>query len=178
MGEVDQWLLAARERIEKSGIAVEIVSNGGTPDLYAAASVTAATEHRPGTYIYSDRMQVEFGVGTISDCASTVLATVVSMPTATRAVLDAGSKALAADRCAAPGHGYIVGYPQAVVTSLSEEHAVVDLSGCTGRPRIGDKVRIVPNHVCVVTNLFDLVHLADGEDVIAQLPVRARGQLR
>ena len=124
MGEVDQWLLAARERIEKSGIAVEIVSNGGTPDLYAAASVTAATEHRPGTYIYSDRMQVEFGVGTISDCASTVLATVVSMPTATRAVLDAGSKALAADRCAAPGHGYIVGYPQAdrKSTRLNSSH--------------------------------------------------------
>lgn len=178
MGEVDAWLLAARERIEKSGIAVEIVSNGGTPDLYAAASVTAATEHRPGTYIYSDRMQVEFGVGEMADCALTVLATVVSMPTASRAVLDAGSKALAADLCPAPGHGYILGYPQAVVTALSEEHAVVDLKNCGERPRIGEKVRIVPNHVCVVTNLFDVIHLVEDEDVIAVLPVRARGQLR
>lgn len=175
--EVDAWLTEARDRITGSGLSVDVVSNGGTPDFYAAANVTAATEHRPGTYIYSDRMQVGFGVGTIADCAFTVLATVVSMPTPIRMVLDAGSKALAADPCAAPGHGHIVEYPQAVIRSLSEEHAVVDLSGRQGRPKIGDKVRVVPNHVCVVTNLFDFIHLAEGEEVVARLPIRARGKM-
>jgi D-serine deaminase-like pyridoxal phosphate-dependent protein len=175
--DVNAWLTEARDRITGSGLPVEIISNGGTPDFYAAANVAAATEHRPGTYIYSDRMQVGFGVGTIADCAFTVLATVVSMPTPTRMVLDAGSKALAADQCAAPGHGHIVEYPQAVVKSLSEEHAVVDLAECPARPKIGDKVRIVPNHVCVVTNLFDFVHLAEDGKVIARLPVRARGKM-
>lgn len=175
--EVNAWLTEARDRINGNGISVNVVSNGGTPDFYAAANVTAATEHRPGTYIYSDRMQVGFGVGTISDCAFTVLATVVSIPTPTRMVLDAGSKALAADKCTAPGHGHIVEYPQAVIKNLSEEHAVVDLAECPERPRIGDKVRVVPNHVCVVTNLFDFIHLAEGEEVIARLPIRARGKM-
>ncbi|MBN9076317.1 MAG: alanine racemase [Rhizobiales bacterium 65-79] len=178
MAEIDAWLSEARDRIEKAGMPVETISNGGTPDFYAATRVTAATEHRPGTYIYSDRTQVGFGVGGIADCALTVLATVVSLPTKTRMVLDAGSKALAADRCpSAPGHGHIVEYPEAVITGLSEEHAVVDLSGCPERPRIGDKVRVVPNHVCVVTNLFDGVHLAEDGEVIARLPVRARGRM-
>ena len=175
--EVNAWLTEARARITESGLSVDVVSNGGTPDFYSAANVTSATEHRPGTYIYSDRMQVGFGVGGIADCAFTVLATVVSMPTATRMVLDAGSKALAADQCAAPGHGHIVEYPQAVIKSLSEEHAVVDLTGCPVLPEIGDKVRVVPNHVCVVTNLFDFVHLAEGEKVVARLPIRARGKM-
>jgi D-serine deaminase-like pyridoxal phosphate-dependent protein len=177
MAQVDAWLIEARDGIVRAGIPVDVISNGGTPDFYSSAKVTSATEHRPGTYIYSDRMQVGFGVGDIADCAFTVLATVVSMPTSTRMVLDAGSKALAADRCEAPGHGHIVEYPEAVITGLSEEHAVVDLSLCQRRPKIGDKVRIVPNHVCVVTNLFDFVHLAEDEEVIARLPVRARGRM-
>ncbi|MVA98998.1 D-TA family PLP-dependent enzyme [Nitratireductor sp. CAU 1489] len=175
--EVDQWFKSAKKMLNDAGLEVARISNGGSPDLYAAAEVTSATEHRPGTYIYSDRMQVSFGLGTLEDCALSVLATVVSRPTPDRAVLDAGSKALAADRSDAPGHGHIVDYPQAVVTGLSEEHAVVDLSGCATKPAVGDKVRVIPNHVCVVSNLFDAVHLIDGQEVIARVPVAARGRV-
>lgn len=175
--EVDRWLREAVALLDEAGIATRRISNGGTPDLYSAAEVTTATEHRPGTYIYSDRMQVSFGFGTLSDCALTVLASVVSRPTDERAVLDSGSKALAADTCAEPGHGYIVEYPEATITGLSEEHAVVDLSRCNHRPSVGDKVHIIPNHVCVVSNLFDAVHLVEDGEVIARLPVAARGHL-
>jgi D-serine deaminase-like pyridoxal phosphate-dependent protein len=122
-------------------------------------------------------MQVAFGVGTLADCALTVLATVVSRPTGDRAVLDAGSKALSSDLSPAPGYGHVVEFPGAAVTSLSEEHAVVDLPGAAARPAIGDRVRIIPNHVCVVSNLFDFVHLVDGEQVIETLPVAARGKV-
>ncbi|MGQ2902491.1 MAG: D-TA family PLP-dependent enzyme [Neoaquamicrobium sediminum] len=174
---VERWLEDAVALLEKDGIAVNTISNGGSPDFYAAATVKSATEHRPGTYIYSDRMQVALGHGTLEDCALTVLATVVSRPTPNRAVLDTGSKALAADTAPVPGHGHIVEYPDAVITTLNEEHGIVDLSGCATKPEIGDKVRIIPNHVCVVSNLFDVVNLTDGESVLETVPVAARGKL-
>ncbi|WP_421925257.1 D-TA family PLP-dependent enzyme [Neoaquamicrobium sediminum] len=177
MQDVEQWLKDAVALLEKDGIAVNTISNGGSPDFYAAATVKSATEHRPGTYIYSDRMQVAFGHGTLEDCALTVLATVVSRPTPDRAILDTGSKALAADMAPLPGHGHIVEYPDAVITTLNEEHGIVDLSGCATKPEIGDKVRIIPNHVCVVSNLFDVVNLTDGETVLETVPVAARGKL-
>ena len=139
--------------------------------------MTAATEHRPGTYIYSDRMQVAFGLGGWDDCAMTVLATVVSRPTDTRAILDSGSKALAADLCPLPGHGRITAYPEAVITALSEEHGHVDLSACADRPAVGEQVRVIPNHACVVTNLFDRVYLMRGDVVEAMANVTSRGKL-
>ncbi len=175
--EVDRWLGEAIALLKEAGIACPRVSNGGTPDFYSVAEIESATEHRPGTYIYSDRMQISFGHGTLEDCALTVLATVVSRPTENRAIVDSGSKALAADLCTAPGHGHIVEYPEAVITALNEEHGMVDLSKCTGKPVVGEKVRIIPNHVCVVSNLFDTVNLIDEGEVIAQLPVAARGKV-
>jgi D-serine deaminase-like pyridoxal phosphate-dependent protein len=172
-----RWLQAALAAFAEAGIAVETVSTGGTPDLWRAGEVAEATEYRPGTYIYSDRMQVAFGHGALQDCALSVLATVVSRPTPDRAVLDAGSKALAADPCPLPGHGHLPAYPEAVVTGLSEEHAVVDLSACPLRPVVGERVRVIPNHACVVTNLFDVVHLVAGDRVDEVARVTSRGRL-
>ncbi len=175
----NEWLAEAKSALESAGLPCGTISTGGTPDLMKAAEISVATEYRPGTYIYSDRMQVAWGHGGLDDCALTVMATVVSRPTETRAVLDSGSKALAADPAPAPlrGHGHIVEYPDAVVVSLSEEHAVVDLSASSRRPAIGETVRVIPNHACVVTNLFDEVHLVRGDDVVREAPVTSRGRL-
>ncbi|WP_442582400.1 D-TA family PLP-dependent enzyme [Mesorhizobium sp. ASY16-5R] len=178
VSEVDDWLEEALALFAAKSIAVERVSVGNSPDFYAPTGVDAATELRPGTYIYSDRMQVAFGHGTLENCALTVMATVVSRPTPDRAVLDTGSKSLAADLSRAPGHGHIVEYPDAVITMLNEEHGIVDLSRSAKKPAIGDKVRIIPNHVCVVSNLFDLVHIVEDGEVVEQVPVAARGKLR
>ena len=175
--ETDAWLAEARERLEAAGLPPATVSAGGTPDLLRAAEITTATEYRPGTYIYSDRMQVAWSHGSLEDCALTVLATVVSRPTATRAVLDAGSKVLAADTAPVPGHGHVLEYPEAVITALSEEHAVVDLAVCERRPAVGERVRVIPNHVCVVVNLVDRVHLLRGDRVEETVPVDARGRV-
>lgn len=177
LAEVEAWLAEAASLLAGAGLKAARISNGGSPDFYESAAVSSASEHRPGTYIYSDRMQVAFGHGGLSDCALTVLATVVSRPTPERAILDAGSKALAADLAPVPGHGHIVEYPDAVITTLSEEHASVDLSACAARPAIGDKLRIIPNHVCVVSNLFDSVHLTKDGMVVEETPVAARGRL-
>lgn len=171
------WLAAARLGLTAAGLPPAVVSNGGTPDIWRAHEVTAATEHRPGTYIYMDRFQVAKGVGTFDDCALTVLATVVSRPTEDRAIVDAGSKSLTSDLLGMTGYGRIEAYPDAVITGLSEEHGTIDLSACANRPKIGDKLRIIPNHACVVSNLFDKVTLISGNAVVETVAVDARGRV-
>lgn len=176
---VRDWLADAMHTFQRAGIACQVVSSGGTPDIWRAHEVSAATEHRAGTYIYNDRMMVDAGAATWDDCALSVLTTVVSRPTETRAVLDAGSKALSSDLGGLNGHGYIREYPEAVITMLSEEHAVVDLSACTSaKPAIGERVQVVPNHACVVTNLFNRVHGIDGGQVERVFEVEARGLMQ
>lgn len=169
------FLSEAVALLKNDGIKCPIVSNGGTPSLFEAHLVTAATEHRAGTYIYNDRSMVRAGHCREEDCAMHILATVVSRPTEDRAVIDAGSKALTSDLLGFADYGQVVGYPDAIIKGLSEEHGVIDLSNCAGpRPEIGDKIRIIPNHTCVVSNLFDqMVFHRDGvvtrvEDVAAR----------
>lgn len=171
------WLAAAVDLLNREGLAPPVVSNGGTPDMGRAAEVAPATEHRPGTYIYLDRYQVAKGAGLLDDCALTVLATVVSRPTENRAVIDAGSKALTSDTLGLDGFGLVLGYPDAAIRSLSEEHGVIDLSASARRPAIGERLRIVPNHACVVSNLFDEVTLISGDQVVETIPVAARGRV-
>lgn len=173
---VEAFLAAAMALLAANGIDCPIRSNGGSPDLWKAHLVPSATEHRAGTYVYNDRSMVRAGECTPSDLAMHVLATVVSRPTPIRAVLDAGSKALTSDLLGFPDHGEIEGLPGARIVSLSEEHGVVDLSACTGPlPEVGDMVRVIPNHTCVVSNLFDrMVFHRDG--VVTRVePVAARG---
>ena len=177
IADSNAWLARAVALLEAAGLPPEVVTTGGTPDLWHADDVTVATEYRPGTYIYLDRFQVAEGVGTFDDCALTVLATVVSRPTARRVVLDTGSKALTSDTLGLTGYGCILEYPDAVIAQLSEEHAVVDLPEDSAAPEIGELVRIVPNHACPVTNLFDEVVLVRGDDVIETVPVAARGKV-
>ncbi|MCY1545322.1 putative serine dehydratase domain protein [compost metagenome] len=75
------------------------------------------------------------------------------------------------------GFGLIEDYPEAVIVGLSEEHGTIDLSRCTDKPKIGDKLRIIPNHACVVSNLFDTVTLVSGDTVVETVKVDARGRV-
>ncbi|UVC13861.1 D-TA family PLP-dependent enzyme [Mesorhizobium onobrychidis] len=174
--EAEAWLDDARNALAASGLACQRISSGGTPDMWRSSEASVVTEYRPGTYIYLDRYQVAKGVGSLDDCALTVLSTVVSHPTPTRAILDAGSKALSSDTLGLADFGELLGVPGAIVTSLSEEHGNVTLSG-DARLRIGERVRVAPDHCCVVTNLFDEVHLIAAERVLETLPVAARGRM-
>ncbi|MBU0738207.1 MAG: D-TA family PLP-dependent enzyme [Alphaproteobacteria bacterium] len=158
------------------GIACPIVSNGGTPSLFSAHKVTSATEHRAGTYVYNDRAMARSGHCSLDDCAMHILATVVSRPTKDRAILDSGSKALTSDLLGFSDYGMIVEYPDAMISVLSEEHGTIDLSKVEGRrPEIGEKVRIIPNHTCVVSNLFDVMTFHRDGIVTRVEEVAARG---
>jgi D-serine deaminase-like pyridoxal phosphate-dependent protein len=173
---VQAFLSETLSSLQALGIDCPIVSNGGSPSLFEAHLVPAATEHRAGTYIYNDRSMVRAGHCREDECAMHVLATVVSRPTADRAVIDAGSKALTSDLLGFSDYGSVIDYPDAVITGLSEEHGVIDLSRCLGRrPEIGEKIRIIPNHTCVVSNLFDTM-VFHREGIVTRVEnVAARG---
>jgi D-serine deaminase-like pyridoxal phosphate-dependent protein len=171
-------LAATGRALREAGIEVEEVSVGSTPTAPHAMAEHGVTECRPGNYVYHDASQVGLGTCTIEDCAMTVLATVVSAPAADRAVLDAGSKTLSSDplRPKAGGYGWILGR-RSRIDRLSEEHGVVRIE--PGETlRVGERVRVLPNHACVVSNLHDVLVGVRGERVEAELAVAARGRVR
>lgn len=175
---VEAFLQQAMALLDQAGIACPIRSNGGTPDLFQAHLVPSATEHRAGTYVYNDRAMLRAGACGPGDLAMHLLATVVSRPTAQRAVLDAGSKALTSDLLGFADYGEIPALPGARIVALSEEHAIVDLSGCkVPGPKVGTQVQIVPNHACVVSNLFDRMVFHRNGVVTRVEPVAARGMV-
>ncbi|HEU0146784.1 MAG TPA: D-TA family PLP-dependent enzyme [Bradyrhizobium sp.] len=155
-----------------------MVSTGGSPNLKNLGKLKGATEHRPGTYIYNDRMQVAAGVASWDDCALNIYSTVVSRAAPERGILDAGSKTLTTDTGGLDGHGLILEHPEARIARFAEEHGFLDLARSNTRPNVGDVVRIVPNHVCVVVNMMDEVVMVRGDEILGVLPVAARGKLR
>jgi D-serine deaminase-like pyridoxal phosphate-dependent protein len=178
-------LTSLRDRAVKAGIPLQELSVGATPTLRFSAAERGLTELRPGNYVYFDRTQVALGSASLDDCALTVLTSVVTTH-AGRIILDAGSKTLTNDQArgitAAPGYGAILTADGAAIDDrltierLSEEHATVRVSGATAL-RPGDRVRIVPNHSCVVSNLVNEIRLVDGDRIIDTLPVAARGRI-
>jgi len=170
---LDDALAGLREH----GLPIEIISTGGSPNLPHVGKLKGATEHRAGTYIFNDRMQVKAGVASLEDCALKVYATIVSRAGAERGILDAGSKTLTADTGGLDGHGYIVEHPEARIVRFAEEHGFLDLAACNDRPNVGVVVRIVPNHVCVVVNMVDRMVAVRGDEIVGEIEVAARGRL-
>lgn len=175
---VNTWLAGAQKLIRARGLACDTISNGGTPNLGDLGAYTVATEHRAGTYVYNDRSLIARGACGIDDCAATVRATVVSRPTETRVIIDAGSKTLSSDLLGLEGYGLIREAPDARITALAEEHGTIDLSGTDWRPEVGDVISIIPNHICVVSNLFETVTLVHEDGGSEEVAVAARGKLR
>lgn len=177
--------------LKRAGFDPPIVSGGSTPTAVRTHQITGVTEMRPGTYIFNDRTTAAIGACTMDDCALTVLATVVSTAVPGQAVIDAGTKSLgrepmrAGDRGApnggaraddGEGFGVVQDREDVVVRAMSEEHGLLDLSRTDWRPAVGDRVRIIPNHVCIVVHLFDMVHGVRGEGVESSWQVAARGR--
>jgi D-serine deaminase-like pyridoxal phosphate-dependent protein len=164
------------------GLQAGIVSGGSTPAAFQSTLLHHLTEIRPGTYIFNDMNCVHGKSATLEDCAARIIATVVSTAVPGQVVLDAGTKTLTSDRCGpAPdsGHGYIVEYPQAKIAKLNEEHAQMDVTRCDRVPRIGERVSIIPNHICPCVNLQDRVWWTENGERPRPRPltVDARGKV-
>ncbi len=177
--KLDSELRETVERFNHAGLSPRVVSGGSTPTLWRTHELSSVTEFRPGTYVYNDRTTALVGACEWSDCALTVLSTVVSTAVPGQAVIDAGSKSLGREPIRGAdgeGFGQLLEHPEVVVKSMSEEHGILDLSATEWRPRVGDRVRVIPNHVCIVVHLNDIVYGIRESRVETSWPVSARGR--
>ncbi len=179
--EEGRLMVDLAEAMRSEGIPIVDVSVGSTPTAVYAAQVQGVTEIRPGTYVFQDRMQAELGVCTLDDCAAYVLATVVSRPSDDLAIIDGGSKTFATDiqPGAQPmmltGFGYCIDAPDVLLGRMTEEHGMVQLDK-THTWKIGDRVAMIPNHICSTVNLHNQVYLM-REGLLQKVTVDGRGML-
>lgn len=170
-----QALARAQEQLVAAGFPdAHIVSGGSTPSL-AEADPSVVTEQRPGVYVFNDAQQIELGSCDWDDVALTVHGTVVSVR-GNRVIVDAGSKALGADKAPyATGYGRVLGHPDARIVALSEHHATIEFPQ-DAVPVLGDVLPVIPNHVCNTVNLADEVFVFDRGVVVDRWTVAARGR--
>ena len=176
--ELGREIARYHDALADVGLTPAVISGGSTPAAWHMHEVPGLTEVRPGTYVYNDRTTAQVGACHWDDCAYSVLATVVSIAVKGQAVVDAGTKALGREPLRAEGDGYgaLLDRPEVTVARMSEEHGILDLSRTEWRPRLGDLVRIVPNHVCISVHLFDEIIGVRGHAVETRWPVVARGR--
>ena len=177
MEVTQKFLDEATAGVREAGLEVRIVSTGGTPNVANLGRIKGATEHRAGTYVFNDRMMLACGAATMDDLALTVVGTIVSRAAPDRGIVDTGSKTLTSDTGGLEGHGLILEHPEAKIAKFAEEHGFLDLTKCNDRPKVGDVVRIVPNHVCVVVNMVDRLVATRGDEIVGELAVAARGKI-
>ena len=171
--KVSEMMVETSQAINSAGVEVSRVSMGSSASARVAATVTGVNQIRPGIFAFNDLGQIALGNATLQSCAVRILSTVVSRPTSTTAVIDAGSKSLSADLLPAkehrdeyPGHGMIIGKTGWIIERLSEEHGMLTWMGA-GEPSsldIGEQIQIIPNHVCTTfSSLNESVVVSKGE---------------
>lgn len=165
------------------GMPAPVVSVGATtPFLHEAEILSGITELRIGTYALMDASQGN-AAQTLRHCAATVLATVISTPTSERVILDVGAKGLTMQSrtqgiCATPGKGTLADYPGVHLHAVFDEHGIILNQAFRRQVSIGDKVRIIPVHICPVCNLYDSAILVSHGEVVGELPILGRGKLK
>ena len=170
------FLAEARSQTDLAGCASRCISVGGTPEMWRSEGLDQVTEYRAGTYIFNDLSVISSGSCSEDDCAVDILATVVSTPAANRAIVDAGSKSLTTDQLGETGYGRLRGC-ESRLYALTEEHGMVDTRPLDRKLKIGELLRIIPNHVCPVINLFDRVAVMKGGCLMGYARVDARGMV-
>ena len=165
---------------KSAGLPVGVVSGGSTPTAFSSHLMTTLTEIRPGTYVFNDLNTLRGGFCTLDDCAAGLVCTVISTTVPGKAVIDAGTKTLTSDRNITQpdsGHGYVLEYPDVRVVRLSEEHGELDLRESSRTPRVGERITIIPNHICPCVNLQNAVWLRHDDGRLEAATVDTRGEL-
>ena len=178
---VNELLDRCVDAFERARVPLPVVSGGSTPSRYESDRFHGVNEVRPGTYIFNDRNTVGVSAASVSDCALSVLVTVVSNSVPGHAVIDGGSKTFSSDRYQAEderGFGLVKEDPAAELERLSEEHGHLNIERSERRYRIGDRLTIIPNHVCSTVNMHDEIYGVRGEQVETVWRVAGRGKVR
>ncbi|MCG1011542.1 alanine racemase [Tepidanaerobacter sp. GT38] len=169
----------ALDALKAAGYNPELVTSGSTPTFYKAVYDENINVFHPGNYVFMDNTQMSIGIAKESDCALSVYATIISHPSETMFICDAGSKCLGLDKgshgnAAMKGYGYVKGHPELIVSTLSEEVGKLEVVGPTTL-KIGDKIEIIPNHTCTTANLTSYLIGCRGDKVERLIKVDMRG---
>jgi D-serine deaminase-like pyridoxal phosphate-dependent protein len=179
---VEALLAEAVSLFGAAGLRCDRVSGGCTPAMTMTHLTPSVNELRAGTYVFLDRTEVAFDSPlTLDDCALRIHATVVSTAVPGIAVVDAGSKALSDALFGGPGgegRGAVSDHPDVTIPHTNEEHGICDVSHAAREWHVGDRIQIVPNHVCTCVNLQDVVCAARAGVVEHVWEVEARGKIR
>jgi len=172
-------LQIASDLLRADGFEIEMITSGSTPTFSSAVTDRNIGIFHPGNYVFHDAIQMALGVVTESECALTILASVISNPEPGIFIIDAGSKTLGLDKGAhgntsIKGYGRIKGQPESEVISLSEEVGKVSVS-MNGALTVGDKIEIIPNHACVPTNLTSKLMMHQLGDIVGTIEIDMRG---
>jgi D-serine deaminase-like pyridoxal phosphate-dependent protein len=181
MPEVNRLLRDSLSSLERAQIPIRTVSGGSTPTAREGHLFYGVNEIRPGMYIFNDRNMVGIGIAEVEDCALSVIATVVSTSVSGRAIIDGGSKTFSNDRHHAGngrGFGIVREDPDAELEALSEEHGHLSIKHSARHYRVGERLTIIPNHVCSTINMHDEIYGVRGERVEAIWNVQGRGKIR
>lgn len=169
-------LTIAREQLISTGITGDMIVSGGSTPSFTHAETSVVTEQRPGVYVFNDAQQLELESCDWEDISLTVRTTVVSAR-GNRVIVDAGSKALGADKAPyASGFGRVMGHPDARIIALSEHHATIEFPQGTVLPVLGSEIDVVPNHVCNTVNLADELFVFDHSKLVDCWKIAARGR--
>lgn len=169
-------LVETAELLRKDGFCMDVLSAGSSYTGKTPDALEGITEIRSGHYIFNDCGQLDVGLATPEDCALTVISTVVCKPDDHVVIADVGTKSLTSDGCHyRSGYGYVIGHPEVEIYSLNEEHAFMRTEGVNPL-QIGDKVAIIPNHACVVTNLVDEAYGFRSGEFSHMIRIDARGK--
>ena len=174
--------LRAAKLIRELGADIDTVSIGATPSLMHSEVLPGISEIRPGTYIFMDVGQGT-AIADYSRCAATVLASVISLPTAERIVLDTGAKALTLQTrsegiCATQGYGLVKNSANVRLSGMFDEHGLIYDAALRAELKLGDKLEIIPNHICPVCNLYESAYAVSQGNVLGELVIAARGKTR
>lgn len=179
--QVNKAVESAYAALIAAGLAVDVVSGGSTPMAPRSTEFSHLTEIRPGMYPLNDRNLVCGGFATLAECALSVMTTVASTAVPQRVILDGGSKTFSSDRLLTGdhlGHGAVLDDEDAFFFGLSEEHGHLDVSKSKRSYKLGERLRIVPNHVCATINMHDRIYGIRGESVETIWTVAARGRVQ
>ena len=186
---------AVLDALSAAGFEAKIVSGGSTPGAAKTPLIPQTTEIRPGTYVFYDASSLTAKCCVEADCALRVLTTVVSTAVPGQCVIDAGSKTFSSDQTVgASTFGYFLERPW-TMRKMNEEHGYVEphpltpspfgRGGTNGEspdeeapPRVGEKVWVVPSHVCATVNLHDDIWYGRRGRVEGSWKVAARGKVR
>ncbi len=178
---VSERLAEFLQKLDRQSFHCEVVSGGSTPTAYKSHLVAGLTEIRSGTYVFNYRNTLDIGGCSLDDCALKLQVTVISNAVPGKAMIDGGSKTFSGDRLlsgAKTGFGLVLEYPDIRFESMSEEHGHLDLTSSSRRPEVGERLSILPNHVCTCVNMHDTMWFHRKGVVEGSWTVAGRGRIR